>query len=179
MSSKEGTLIKLKNNNEQLESIFERLQEIDSQLLNRKMDENSWSVIEILNHLHLSEELTLNYLKYKMESNSTFEKETFRSKYRFILMMFLYTIPNKFKAPEKISNPSNEDTLETIQEKFAKLRAEFNTFYLDQDDGFFKLATCKHPAVGRIRADKMLRFFNKHTTHHEKQILRRLISFSS
>lgn len=178
MSDKSKTITALNYNNQQLNALLNRIYEVDEGLLNKKIDNESWSVIQIFNHLYETEDLSLNYLKYKEKMEYKFSKITFKSLFKYRLLMFAYGLPIKFKAPTVLSQPSNELSFNEVQDKFASLRQKYLAFIERQDEEFFNLATCKHPVTGRIKMIQMLKFFRTHTVHHEKQMLRTLIKLS-
>lgn len=178
MSQKAKSLNTLNRANIRLNDMLNRVYEVDESLLNQKPDANSWSVIQVLNHLYDVEFHNLKHQKYKIEQGDKFPKETFISKAKFIALHVAYVLPIKFKAPAAINNPSNNDSFEEIQEKYAALRQEHLSFLEKQNETYFRTASCKHPAVGRLTMLKMLRFYILHITHHEKQILRTLIKLS-
>ena len=179
MASQKAIALRALNRcNEQLDAIFERLDHVNDSLLHEKIDNDTWSVNQILNHLLESEELTLQYLNYKIGEGAKFGKESLKTKTKYSLAMVLYSFPVKFKAPAKLSQPSNNEDIYTIKSKYAKLRTSMEEFINVQDESFFKLASTKHVAIGRLQLVKMLRFFHKHVAHHEKQMLRRLIKLS-
>ena len=147
--------------NGQLDEIFYRLEQVDEQLMNQKISNEVWSVVQIFNHLLEGEVLSLRYLKYKLSEHAQFEKETFKTKAKYSLAMIFYTFPVKFKAPKNLNNPSNDQSLEEIKQLFIDTRTEMRAFIEARDNGFFVLASSKHPLIGRITLAKMIRFFSQ------------------
>ncbi len=164
--------------NVQLDQLFQRIDDIDPHYLSEKLDENTWSVIQILNHVLQGEQLALSYMQYKKEQGAVLEKESWKARWRFHLTMIALSLPLKFKAPGKLNSPSNQESLEEVKANFLAARVALRAFMDEQDPSFFRMASCKHPRIGRITLTRMIRFFHKHVQHHEKQILRRLITLS-
>jgi len=164
--------------NHQIGEIFSRLEEIDDSYMNEKLNADTWSVVQILDHLLVGEQLSLKYLKYKQGQNEQFIRESLKTRLKYSIAMILYSFPVKFKAPKNLSTANNEWTLDGIKQVYLAERLAMRAFIEDQKEEFFTLATSKHPLFGRITLTKMIRFFHKHTAHHEKQILRRLIKLS-
>ena len=52
---------------EQRRQLFERLENIDPDLLNRRPGEGRWSMIQVACHLVRAEELTLSYIQRKVD----------------------------------------------------------------------------------------------------------------
>ena len=178
MSDKSKTINSLNTSNELLNSIFERLSILDASLLNGKPSDLEWSAVQVLNHLYEAEFLTLQHQLYKEKEGFGDFKETFKTKIRYHILVVAYILPIKFKAPKLLESPSNSDNFTQLQEKYAALRKDFQLFLERQNEAYFKIASAKHPAVGRIPILKMVRFFRLHILHHEKQILRTLIKLS-
>lgn len=164
--------------NQQMDFLLQRLESMDDEYLRKQIKPGTWSVIQIFNHLLEGEKLLLAYLKYKMKKNETLKRESFAVKFRYQVAMITMSLPVKFKAPVKLSSPSNEDGLEEIRVKFIEARMALRNFIEEQDQSYFIMATSKHPRIGKITLAKMIRFFHKHVQHHEKQMLRRLITIS-
>lgn len=179
MPTKMSTIRELDRANVQIDLIFTRMEEVDQSLLSQQVKVGTWSVIQILNHLYESEELLLKYLLYKKQEGATYRNESIKTKIKYFLLKFTYNFPIKLKAPEKLGAPKNSGSLEEIKERYVKLRIELKKFTEEQEDSFFTLATCKHPAVGRVTLQRMFSFSQTHTIHHEKQMLRRLIKLSN
>lgn len=175
MSDKVKALNTLDRLNSQLNELFDRVYQVDESLLSKRVNPKEWTVLQVLEHLHETELLNLQYLKYKVEQHTNFERVKLAARLKYSAMRVLYALPLKFKAPKILSQPSADFTFGDLQNKFAGLRKEYQVFMEEQDELFFQLAVCKHPAVGKIRLIKMLQFYKAHISHHEKQILRILI----
>lgn len=179
MATRVRTENQLNRINQQLEAIFSRIDVLDPTQFNIKPNESSWSVIQVLNHLYESEILTLKYLEYKEKEGNNFTRESFYTRMKLNFYSIALALPIRYKAPKVLSSPSNEDSFEEIQDKFATLRQSFRDFILRQNEDFFRLGSCKHVVVGRLKLLNMIRFFHMHSAHHDKQILRILISIGN
>lgn len=176
MSEKSKAINTLDRLNNQLNELFNRIYQVNEGLLHKRVAPKSWNVIQVLEHLHETELLTLQYMKYKVaQKKAAFSREGFQAKAKYFVMRVLYALPLKFKAPKILSQPNDDFSFSEMQKKYADLRKDYQQFIEAQDESFFQLAVCKHPVVGRIKLIKMLRFYKAHTSHHEKQILRFLM----
>ena len=175
MSEKTKAINTLYRLNNQLNELFNRIYQVDEGLLHKRVSPKSWNVVQVLEHLHETEFLTLQYMKYKVDQQTAFKREGFQAKLKYFIMRVLYALPLKFKAPKILSQPNDDFSFSEMQKKYADLRKDYQQFIEAQDEFFFQLAVCKHPVVGRIKLIKMLRFYEAHTSHHEKQILRVLM----
>lgn len=179
MSTRSKTENQLNRINQQLEGMFSRIDMLDPSQFNIKPDNNSWSVIQVFNHLYDTESLSLKYLEYKEKEGNGFTKESLMTKLKLNVYSITLALPFRFKAPKQLSVPNNEEDFEEIQIKFAELRQRFSDFVKRQDEEFFNLGSCKHIIIGRLKLSNMIRTFHIHTAHHEKQILRILIAIGN
>lgn len=178
MSSKNGALNSLESLNIEFDRIIGELERIDDSELIKKPGDSKWSVIQVLNHLYEIELTSLDYILYKEKEGARFGKEKFMTKLRFFGYRLALWSPLKFKMPNSLNQPLNEGDLNSIIEKFSRIRTEFHSFVNRQDESFFNTASFKHTLVGRTKIKKMFVFFKSHLKHHEKQILRTLIAIS-
>jgi len=178
MKAKNKAFFRLKQLNEDYDRILTQISQIHDDELQRKPAPEKWSVVQICNHLFEIERLNLDYVTYKQENNSNYPKEKLVTKLKLFVYLLALSSPLKFKVPAKFAPPTEDGDLDMIQNKFAQLRAEYHTFIENQDDSYFTKATCKHVLVGRLTFANMLKFLRSHMKHHEKQILRTLISIS-
>jgi len=152
--------------------LYNKLQEFDSELLHRKPSPDSWSVLQVINHLIISETGTLKYLQKKIQSPTLPEKSFFEP----IKMIFLNLImksPLKFKAPTVVSEPENKD-LNSSFEDWERIRKDIEEFVVEYPESNEDKAIFKHPFTGRISLENTLWFFKMHILHHQKQIDRLL-----
>ena len=154
------------------------IEPIDDSELQKKPSDDSWSVVQVFNHLLEVEKLSLDYLEYKEKENAIFSKESFFTKIKFLIYKIALILPLRFKMPSNLSQPSNEGGLESIQKGFSEIRVRFEGFLERQNEEFLSNAVYKHVIVGRISLAKMFVFLRLHLKHHEKQILRTLIKIA-
>ncbi len=178
MTLKNRAITRLEKLNLEFDRVLSLIEPIADSELIKKPSKKEWSVVQIFNHLKESERLSLAYLLYKEKEGASFPQEKISSKIKFFIYRVALISPFRFTAPVNLSNPSNEDNLESIQKSFTEIRIQIADFLERQDESFFKTMSYKHPAAGRISIEKMLIFLRLHLKHHEKQMLRTLIKIS-
>ncbi len=99
MSEKTKAINTLDRVNNQLNELFNRVYQVDEGLLHKRVGPKSLNVIQVLEQLHETELLTLQYMKYKVKQKTAFSKEGFQAKVKYFVMRVLYSLPLKFKAP--------------------------------------------------------------------------------
>ncbi|MEQ8240540.1 MAG: DinB family protein [Cyclobacteriaceae bacterium] len=155
-------------------SIFELLQKVPAEFLQQCPDENSWSVIQIIDHMLQVERASLTYLKKKIKAGADVPEASFSSKIRtFLLISFLHS-PMKFKAPESLKTPVNDKELGEMLHIWNAVRKDLIKFLEVFPEDLLGKAIFKHPVSGRIKMDQTLQFFRAHQAHHLHQIQRTL-----
>ena len=140
--------------------------------LNRKPNENSWSVIQVMHHLMMSESASLHYVKKKLSFNPELKNAGIKATIREFSLITYLNSPLKRKAPEAISGdnlPVFETFWKTAQQ-WKNQRIELREYLETLPEDLLKKEVYKHPFVGRITVGGMLRFFDKHFDRHMKQI---------
>lgn len=132
---------------------------------------DKWSVIQNINHLILSEIGTLTYLKKKIQAADTLKETGFANWFSYQLI-YLYTIlPIKIKAPKGLDSPSNEESLEIVEAKWDKVRANWQEFITQIPENQLELGIFKHPLVkARFNIYQTIDFCEAHFDRHRKQI---------
>lgn len=166
--------IQLKDLDKKLNNLLKELKAYSEDQLNRKPKEDAWSVIQVMHHVMMSENGSLKYVKKKLSFNPELKKAGFKSGFREMVLNTYLGSPIKWKAPEAISGdnlPSHETFWKTAQQ-WKNQRIELREFLEKLDEDLLKKEVYKHPFVGRISINGMLRFFNRHFDRHNKQIKR-------
>lgn len=167
--------------NQQLENQFKRFEqkrkEMIANLLTLDVPQlyaqpnGKWSAIQNINHLILTEIGTLMYLKKKIQAAGTLKKTGFSNWFAYQLIHLYTILPLKIKAPKGLDNPSNEDSLETVEAKWDKVRANWQEFITQIPENQLELAIFKHPLVKpRFNIYQTIDFCQAHLERHQKQI---------
>ena len=170
---------KLSKLSDKTEKLMNQLDGENLEILQKKPDENSWSVIQILNHLMVSESSSLNYVKKKILGIDTVGKVGVSARARMLAMNLAFNGKRKFKAPVYVDNPSNSDDLQQIKERWRELRGDLNTFLEDFPDEYIEKVVYRHPISGRVSTSQMIDFFIMHMRHHVHQVNRTLLQVKS
>ena len=162
--------------NTQLEISFGIYSAIDAEELNHVPDPRSWSIIQILNHLYISEQLTIRYLEYKKQSGAFIPDFNLKNRINTFILYIAFISPFKYKAPESngLNTPSNIGDIESLFEIFMTQRMKLKNFIDQIPEEAVKKAWFKHPYAGRMDLIRMLWFFRFHFKRHHKQILKLL-----
>ena len=166
--------IQIKSLDKKLNLLLKELKFYNEDQLNRKPKEGSWSVIQVMHHLMMSENGSLKYVKKKLSFNPELGKAGIKASLREMVLNTYLGSPFKWKAPEAISGdnlPQHETFWKTAQQ-WKNQRIELREFLETLPDELLNKEVYKHPFVGRISIPSMLRFFDRHFNRHNKQIQR-------
>jgi uncharacterized damage-inducible protein DinB len=154
------------------QSLFEKLDAIDDDLLKFVPDAQSWSILQVCHHLIVSEELSLLYLNKKLKYKSNFPPAGISSFLRSFSLNMTLRLPFRMSAPQRVSEfPESLEWVElknrwiTVRERMRKILETIPVVYVDK-------LVYKHPSVGRLTLYQMLTFFKIHINRHEGQMMR-------
>ncbi|MGB0166324.1 MAG: DinB family protein [Luteibaculum sp.] len=134
-------------------------------------NENSWSAIQVLNHLYLSQKGTFNFLNKQLENTKDVPKSLAIKNYvaDILLSRFLRS-DKKVKAPSKLPEPDKDTDFEVLKEKYTAL-ASLGEEILDKIPGKWSgKAVFRHPRAGWLGTKATFRFLKDHWEHHRYQI---------
>ena len=141
---------------------------------------NSWSAGQIVNHLYLSEKLSLAYVKKKLQYPDTVPEFSIRSWWSVFRYRFLFAAA-RMKAPRQINMWDGQEVLsvDELNRKWEDLRSELRSFILENYPRFPTHLVFRHPFSGRMTFRQMLGFFGDHIIHHMRQMDRVLHKMES
>lgn len=149
-----------------------RLERVDEETLNRHPGADAWSVIQVLHHVMLAEELSIAYIGKKAgsEAEPAGPIETLRS---WALRLALRS-PLRFKAPPMTAELPERDTLPAVVRRWEEGRGRMREVLAVIPGAAVDRAIYRHPIVGMMSVDQAVRFLEDHLAHHERQIERTL-----
>ena len=166
--------------NSALQQLFENLETQRTSLLNEikhspeKLNNHvpgKWSTNQILSHLITAEQLSINYIKKKIQGIQTLENTGFLEELKMLTLKVSQRLPLKFKAPKLVvENTPAFDSVEQIEIAWTKTRNELKELLSRIADDQIKRKIYKHPIAGKLNIHQALRFFGEHIIHHQPQI---------
>jgi hypothetical protein len=160
-----------------LEALLADLQPLPDALLNSKPGPGKWSVLQVLHHLMIAEQLSAMYVQKKTSTGIDDIPEVPISSYTKLLSLRLtFLMPFKFKAPPAVGDDVLPDT-STLDEVFGtwrQNRQSLRALLHNLPENVLGKAIYKHPIAGKLNAAQMLDFFDLHFSHHLAQIKRTL-----
>jgi hypothetical protein len=155
-------------------TLLDLLGKYSNNLLNKAPEIQKWSPSQIMNHLILSEKLSIAYCKKKLSFNPKLKKAGVMSILRTAMIRAYLHSPLKIKAPEYISTPNlpSQDSLENLKQNWELVRRDLKAFILELPEELIDKEIYKHPFGGRISTMGMLKVMDAHFENHQKQIFR-------
>lgn len=175
LKNKEIDLINDMDN--RLKKLFEKLRNYPEEVLHHPQFPNTWSVMQILQHLQQAEKKSLDYVKKKTQGPASgIPKRGLPSWWRFALLKIAYGLPMKFKAPDKVSKEvfNSEQPFWELVRTWSQERLEMKQFLSNLPAEYHKRLIYRSYGAGRQTQWAMLRFFSIHFDRHLKQIHRQL-----
>ncbi len=159
--------------NAKTNDLLDRIDLCDHEILQKKPSDIEWSILQVLNHLVLTEKSSLLYISKKIKGIDSVKDVGFKQSVLIYLSKFVYGGIFRFKARvESINNPSNSNDLAGVRSDFQKIRDKQRDFFNDYPENYIDKALYRHPILGRLSLGQMLVFFHDHLRHHEAQIRR-------
>lgn len=173
---REKLQVRLDTMNHDLDNMVKYLSTFSEEQLNKKPQPDSWSALQVVNHLILAEKNSLAYCKKKLSFNPKLKKAGIASSVRATLAKFYLMSPLKRKAPKGVSAEflPDHDTLDSVKEKWNKTRIDIKQFIDDLPSEYVDKEVYKGPFGGRLSIEGMLEFFKYHFLRHKKQIQKAL-----
>lgn len=173
---KEKLILQNQTYTNKVQALLSELATYSEQQLNAKADPESWSALQVAQHLAVSEASSLAYVRKKMAYTQTFPKAGVTELARSLFIRLLLFQPFKFKAPPVVGNavlmPNN--TLEAISQLWLSTRLDWQEFFESLPKELENKAVFKHPRAGRIGWKHLLYFFSDHFDRHRQQIRKTL-----
>lgn len=152
--------------------LFERLQGVPDEVLNRPAPDGGWSIIQVLAHLSLAEDLSVRYIREKMKG--TAPRAGLGSALRSAVLSLALRSPLKFRAPAMSADVPERAALADVAASWDRIRLEMETVLDELPAEMLGRAAFRHPRAGRISLDQALRFMEDHFDHHLRQVEHRL-----
>jgi hypothetical protein len=173
---KSSTSRRLEQMDKKLEALLQELSKYDHDKLNATPPGGGWSPLQVMQHLIVSETLSLKYVKKKLSFQPTLKPIGMSVIWRTFLLKNYLKTPIKFKAPKMVSSEVLSEVLDfqELATQWRSDRKELKEYLAGLPSELDNKAIYKHPVAGRLGLDGMVTFFDIHFDRHRKQIERAL-----
>ncbi|MGE0453809.1 MAG: DinB family protein [Vicinamibacteria bacterium] len=164
-----------------LEQAFARLEARRKQLLdlaagsgeaafNQRPRPDAWSAAQALEHVLLSESLSIGYLRKKMQAGPALPQAGLASALKLLALRAFLASPLRARAPKVSASVPDQSNLEDLRARWDATRSELKGLL----DGFppelLGRLVFRHPFVGMLTLPHTLGFLQAHFDHHERQV---------
>lgn len=167
--------------NSGLKSSYERLIETKKKFIDRvngktieqqnfKPSDSAWNMIEVMDHILVSESRILEYLK-KNPPHETEYKVNLKSKLAYKALAVFYKSAGKVKMPIKGLGPLGLEW-DALLEKSSTNDIYLKTILDDFPNEKINHSVFKHPVSGAMTLENTIDFFTNHFLHHFHQLNR-------
>jgi hypothetical protein len=139
---------------------------VDESLARRRPADDSWSVVECVEHLALSEEMLLAQLREAKPCNESHEDRAREAKFQDLALNRV----RRIEAPDRVVPALHSETLAEALEAFRAVRNETVRF-VEEFQGELHWWLAKHPLITRpVNCYEMLLLVAMHPRRHAMQI---------
>ncbi|MCB0317671.1 MAG: DinB family protein [Bdellovibrionales bacterium] len=153
----------------QWEKIWQECNDLNEDLITKKLDEDTWSILEIIEHCVLAEKVI--YTSFiKTQSSAS---PSLLDKLKPFVIKFALSLPLKVKIPTELVKPTGNETLASLKQQVSNNLAAWNDFLNSIDPEQAENLSFKHPYFGTLSLSGTLSFILNHLGKHYRQILDR------
>jgi len=158
----------------QRREVFDQINSLSFEELNRKPSSGKWSISEIISHLIVAEQLSVNYIKKKIQGVEQVEDTGLWEEIKMIILKASQRIEGlKFQAPRYIlENTTVHSEVNQLMTEWNRTREDLQQVLEKIQDKHLKRKIYKHARMGYLNVGHALQFFREHVIHHRPQIRR-------
>lgn len=145
---------------------------LDAEILARKPDPATWSILQVIAHLTKSEAGTLQYIKKKTQDPGALERAGLGSWLRVAALVAAVRSPIKFKAPKGVADAPAAPDLKAASFAWAEVREDWREYIENFPEVLKDRAIFRHPFVGLLGPAQTMVYLNEHLMNHVRQIAR-------
>jgi hypothetical protein len=164
-----------------LERAFARLEATRHELLdhaasggevafNRRPRPDAWSAAQALEHVLLSESLSVGYLHKKMQAGSALPKANAVGALKLLALRAFLASPLRAKAPKVSASVPAQSSLADLRARWDATRSDLKSLLEGFPPELLGRLVFRHPFVGMLSLPHTLGFLQAHFDHHERQV---------
>ncbi|MCC5914223.1 MAG: DinB family protein [Balneolaceae bacterium] len=131
-----------------------------------------WNLLQVMKHLIIAEEKTLQYIRRKLEHHEKVRKAGFGATIRNLMLKVALALPLKFRAPAVAEVKEEHPDLSEMINEWNGIRKEFGEIIRQNSDEILSKELYLHPRAGKLSVIQALQFTQTHISHHQKQMKR-------
>lgn len=153
----------MERNNQIREELLSLVNELTDEQLNTRIEEGSWSIAQVLEHLYLLEKSVTNLIQRKLKSDTT--KPVVNKPLKHTLNRSL-----KIDAPSFLEPHEEFLSLEKAKGMLEESREGFVRSFEGVERSFLEQKSYVHPIFGDLNLAQWVEFIGLHEQRHMDQI---------
>lgn len=156
--------------------ILSQVKGLTPEIYNRSPAPGKWSISQVLTHILVAEQLSLQYMRKKALGIDQLKDAGVGASVRLLVLMVSQRIPAiKYKAPSVVVDHTPAALpLAELTVRWEAHRADLKNFVEGIQEKNIKKLIYRHVIAGRFDARQAMIFFKEHIHHHLPQIKRLL-----
>lgn len=159
--------------------LLAELEKRDDKELNFHPGKDKWSVIQVMHHLIIIEQLSIGYINKKLTYRTNIKKSGLGAAIRFFVLKSVLQTPFLFKAPKIVSEVPDNAGFKETKNQWDQVRKDMKELFDNLPEEFLNKNIFKHALAGKMNIYQMLSFMEEHFKHHVKQVDRITRRFNS
>jgi len=164
----------LKDGFERLETakaeLLRSIAPLSPEILSRKPDAATWSILQVISHVTQAEAGTLRYIKKKTQDPKALAAAGFVSRLRVAALVAGFRSPFRFKAPKVLADPPESGDLQGSSLAWAEVREDWREFIETFPEELNDRLIFRHGVVGLLGPKETMIFMIEHLANHARQI---------
>jgi|AntRauTorcE11897_2_1112592.scaffolds.fasta_scaffold35355_1 uncharacterized damage-inducible protein DinB len=141
--------------------------------LNQKSEDNSWSALQVVEHVMGSEKGTLGYMKKKTQAApEDLPEATEENRLASIQLNEVLKSTKRYKKPDAVPDPEGNFSFDQYSSEWNKLHLAYRDFFENLDNDYLDRQIFRHPFSGMLSVRQTIDFLINHITHHKHQLQR-------
>lgn len=154
------------------EDLFLKARRFSPDQLHFQTAPQSWSILEVLEHLYLSDKSTVSYLESKGLELARAKRSNPTGTIRTALLAAVLRSPLKFRIPSQRVRPTATVELDELETRWRSIRKRLKDFVESYPAEHCHSPVLPHPRAGLLTLSQTLTFVNEHFMHHLRQVER-------
>jgi hypothetical protein len=141
-------------------------------VLNQSPAAGGWSVAQVICHLILAEQLSLDSIRRKSLAGNSMARAGLGSALKSMVLKAVLRSPMRFKAPRPAGEVPEAEDLDSVTARWQQLRSEWGETLAAFPEDLLDRAVYAHPFAGPLSLPQALDFIEEHFRHHVRQVER-------
>ena len=152
--------------------LFDRLSRLSRDQLTHQPGENQWSILQVMEHLILSEEQTCHVVTRQLANPRLSAGGNWHLPFRLLVMRLVLRSKLRFKVPHQSVLPSGGLGYDALTKRWEAARQRMATVLKRFDEQLLARPVMRHAVFGSLPIEAVLQFMQEHFNHHLHQIRR-------